>query len=260
MIYGLTVESILTGALVFVRVSGILFALPFFGDSPTPLQVRLLLAVAIAFMIQGVLPSDWIRSFPSDAIEFGVLVVREVCVGLFMGFVGRLTFDGIIMAASLVGYQMGFGTADLFMPDADAQMNAFTATHRVIMMLIFLSLNLHHMYLDGIARTFELIPAGAAVPSKELGGFLIHATADVFRIAVQLSAPVLVALMFANTALGLVARTVPQINVFTMSFPVGFFVGLIVYASCLPFFPQWADTHFELSRVQLIQTIQGLRP
>lgn len=260
MIYGLSVEMILTGALVFVRVSAILFALPFFGDSPTPMQVRILLGVAIAFFMHPMLPAGWIKSFPADAIEFSILVLREVCIGLFLGFVGRLAFDGLIMAASLVGYQMGFGTADLFMPDADVQMNAFTAMHRIVMMLIFLTLNLHHMYLDGIARTFAMIPAGAIVPSKDLGVFLIQATGDIFRVAVQLAAPVLVALMFANTALGLVARTVPQLNVFTMSFPVGFFVGLFVYMSCLPFFPQWADSHFIQARMDFLHTIKGLSP
>ncbi len=260
MIYGLSVEFVLTGAIIFTRVSALIFALPFFGDSPTPVQVRILLGVAISCAIYGIVPLGWIKAFPTDTIEFVALIVREVCIGLFMGFVGRLAFDAIVMAASIVGYQMGFGLADLFMPDADVQMNAFTAFHRVVMMLIFLSLNLHHMYLDAIARTFALIPAGGAIPSKGLGTLMIQGTADVFRIAIQLGAPVLVALMFTNTAMGLIARAVPQINIFTMSFPVGFFVGLFVYLACLPFFPEWAGHHFEGARLQIASVMAGLTP
>src|SRR5687768_5989607 len=138
MIYGITVESILTAALIFIRVGGILFALPFIGDEPTPVRVRILLSVALTFTVHGLVPPDWLPVFPHDPLLYMLLVIKEVSIGLFIGFTARIAFDGIIMAASLVGYQMGFGTADLMMPDADVQMNAFTAFHRVLMLMIFL--------------------------------------------------------------------------------------------------------------------------
>jgi flagellar biosynthetic protein FliR len=260
MIYGITVESILTAALVFIRIGAILFALPFIGDEPTPVRVRILLAVAMTFAMQGLVPSNWLLEFPQDPLLYILLVFKEVCIGLFIGFVARIAFDAIIMAASLVGYQMGFGAADLMMPDADVQMTAFTAFHRVIMVMIFLSLNLHHIYLDAIVRTFAMIPAGGIAPQMEMGRFLIDLTSGIFRVAMQLSAPVLVALMFTNTALGLIARTVPQLNVFTMSFPVGFFVGLAVYMACLPFFPGWVTQHFNASQEQILLTLKGIAP
>src|SRR6476661_7685008 len=150
MIYGLTVEAILTAALVFMRISAILYALPFFGDEPIPAQVRVLLGVALAFGLQSRVPSGWITTFPTDILPFTLLVVKEISIGIFMGFVGRLAFDAILLAASLVGYQMGFGTADLIYPGLNSQVSAFTAMHRSVMMLIFLSLNLHHIYIDGI--------------------------------------------------------------------------------------------------------------
>lgn len=260
MIYGLTVESILTGALIFIRISALMFALPFFGDEPIPAPVRVLLAVALAFGFSSRVPAQWVQEFPSDALPFMWMVVKEICIGLFLGWVAKLAFDGILMAASLVGYQMGFGTADLIAPGLTSQVSAFTALHRGVMMLIFLSLNLHHIYLDGIVKTFELIPAGGMLPSKDLAPFFISITGGIFRVAMQLSAPVMVALIFANLALGLAARTVPQLNVFTMSFPVGFFVGMLVYIACLPFFPEWTTEHFAISHAQIIKTIQGLKP
>lgn len=260
MVYDITVESILTATLIFVRVSGILFALPFIGDEPTPIRVRILLSIALTFTVHGLVPPDWLSSFPEDPLLYMLLVIKEVCIGLFIGFTARIAFDGIIMAASLVGFQMGFGVADLMMPDADVQMNAFTAFHRIIMMMIFLGLNLHHIYLDAMIRTFAMIPAGGIAPQMEMGRFLIELTSGIFRVAMQLSAPVLVALMFTNTAMGLIARTVPQMNVFTMSFPVGFFVGLLVYMACLPFFPGWVAQHFSTSQEHILLTIKGIAP
>ncbi|WP_141730938.1 flagellar biosynthetic protein FliR [Oligoflexus tunisiensis] len=260
MIYGITVESILTAALIFIRVGGILFALPFIGDQPTPVRVRILLAVALTFTIHGLVPPNWLTAFPQDPLVYFLLVIKEICIGLFIGFVARIAFDSIIMAASLLGYQMGFGVADLFMPDADVQMNAFTAFHRILMLMIFLGLNLHHIYLDAMIRTFSMIPAGGIAPQMEMGNFLIELTGGIFRVSMQLAAPVLVALMFTNTALGLIARTVPQLNVFTLSFPVGFFVGLAVYMACLPFFPGWAAEHFNTSQEQILLTLKGIAP
>jgi flagellar biosynthetic protein FliR len=260
MIYGLSVENILLGALIFIRVSGILFALPFIGDSPTPVRVRILLAVALTFTIQGLVPATWLPEFPEDILAFIVFVFKEICIGLFIGFIARIAFDCLVMAASLVGFQMGFGVADLMMPDADVQMNAFTAFHRILMILIFLSLNLHHIYLDAIVRSFSMIPAGGITPNVQMGGFLIQITGGLFRISMQLAAPVLVALMFTNTALGLIARTVPQLNVFTISFPIGFFVGLGVYLACLPFFPGWLAEHFSESQEQILLTLKGISP
>ncbi len=260
MIYGITVEAILTAALIFIRVGGILFALPFIGDQPTPVRVRILLGVALTFALQGIVPQNWLTEFPQDPLLYFVLVIKELCIGLFIGFVARMAFDAIIMAASLVGYQMGFGVADLMMPDADVQMNAFTAFHRIIMLMIFLGLNLHHIYLDAMVRTFTLIPAGGIAPQMEMGRFLIDVSAGIFRVAMQLSAPVLVALMFTNAALGLIARTVPQLNVFTLSFPIGFVVGLLVYLACLPFFPGWVSQHFNTSQEQILLTLKGIAP
>lgn len=260
MIYGISVESILTTALVFIRVSGILFALPFIGDAPTPVRVRILLSVALTFTMQGLIPLDWLPVFPEDALGYFLMVLKEICIGLFLGFTARIAFDSIVMAASLVGYQMGFGAADLMMPDADVQMNAFTAFHRILMIMIFLVLNLHHIYIDAMIRTFALIPAGGIAPHAHLGKYLIEITSGLFTVAMQLSAPVLVALMFTNTALGLIARTVPQLNVFTMSFPVGFFIGLAVYLACLPFFPGWVTHHFNTSQEQILLTLKGISP
>lgn len=260
MIYGLTVESILTGALIFIRISAILFALPFFGDEPIPVQVRILLAIAMAFGFSTIIPADWARALPTDLVPFIWLVVKEVCIGLFIGYVAKLAFDGILMAASLVGYQMGFGTADLIAPGLTTSVSAFTAMHRGIMMLIFLSLNLHYIYLDGLIKTFQMIPAGGILPSKELAPFLIQLVGGIFLVAMQLSAPVMVALIFANLALGLAARTVPQLNVFTMSFPVGFFVGMAIYLACVPFYPEWMTEHFNISHMQILKTLEGLKP
>lgn len=250
--------ELLIGALAFMRVSSIMFALPIIGDSPTPLRARLLASLALTIGIFPMLPSSWYAQVGLDFLPFVSVMIRELTIGLVFGFAARMLFDGLIMAASVVAYQMGFGTANLFMPDFGGSMDGYTAFHRIVVMLIFLALSLHHVFLAGIFESFKLIPAGGMTINGSLGVLLLQMTSGIFSVAVQLSAPILVAVLFATAALGLIARTVPQMNVFAMSFPVNFFIGLSVYIATIPFFPEWIQNYFSDSKDQLFLVLKAM--
>lgn len=258
--FPIPVETILRGALIFIRVGGILFALPIFGDHPTPVRVRILLSVALSLCLLPIIPPDWGTKLPHDALAMGILVIKELSIGLLVGYVARVAFEGILFGASIVGYQMGFGTANLFMPDHSESLSSFTAFHRIVVILIFLSLDLHHVFFKGMIDTFSLIPDGQANLQAPIAGILISVTAQIFTIGLQLAAPILVALMFTMAALGLVARTVPQLNVFVMSFPASFFVGLFVYIATLPLYPGWLESHFRETSDVISGVLRGLQP
>jgi flagellar biosynthetic protein FliR len=259
--FPISIEAMMTGTLVFLRTGAVLFALPIIGDQPTPIQVRVLLAAAISLCVFPLLPQSWHLQATPDVLELALLVVKEILVGVALGFIARMTFDGILMAASMVGYQMGFGTANLFVPDAGAQMDGFTAFHRALVMLLFLGLNLHHIFIGGLVDTFKFIPPGGIVVDyASLASLVVHATASIFTIAIQLAAPILVALMFAMAALGLIARTVPQFNVFVLSFPASFFIGMLVYIASFPFYPEWMRSHVLTTHSNLVSMIRTLSP
>jgi flagellar biosynthetic protein FliR len=251
-------SQLFAGALAFLRISVILFALPIIGDPPTPVKARILTALALTFGLYNTLPANFAPRLDTDVLSMSAYVVREVLVGLVLGYLGRAAFDGMIMAANIVAYQMGFSTASLFVPDAGLQMDAFTAFHRLIVMLIFLALNLHHIFISAIAESFQLVPGGVAGMHGSLIQLLIQSSGAIFVIGVQLAAPLLVALMFTMAGLGLVARTVPQMNVFTMSFPVSFGIGLMVYIATFPFFPEWMQNHFLEERAGMLAALRGL--
>lgn len=258
--FNLPYEVALEGALVFIRLGGILFALPFFGDQATPIRVRMLLAVAISFLVYPMIAGSWVSAIPNDLMGYFMLVLKELTVGLLIGYVARIAQEALIAAATIVGFQMGFGTANMIAPNSDYMMDSFSSFHRSLVVLFFLALNLHHIYLSAMIDTFRVIPAGEAVFRGELGAYLIRLTADLFVIAIRLAAPVLIALLFTMAALGLIARTVPQIQVFTLSFPASFFIGLLVYLASIPFFPQWFKLHFSASQQQVFTVIRGMMP
>jgi flagellar biosynthetic protein FliR len=251
-------NTLLIGALAFMRVGGIMFALPMIGDAPTPVRARVFLALATTIGLYSTIPAGWSPVMNVGVLEFGGYVLRELSIGLVVGFLARVAFDGLLMAASIVAFQMGFGTASLFVPDFGGQIDGFTAFHRLIVLLIFLSLGMHQIFFDAIATSFKLIPGGGAVMNESVGVILLSATAGILSVAVQLAAPILVALLFTMAALGLVARAVPQMNVFTMSFPISFFIGLVVYIATFPFFPEWMREHFLTSHQGVIAAMRGM--
>ncbi len=237
-------STLLYGLLAFMRIGGLMVALPVFGDQPTPLRVRILLALGITVGVFPTLPIEWAPSLDVDILLLASYIVKESIVGLFIGYMARAAFTGILMASGLTAYQMGFGTSSLFLADAGSQMDSFTALHRIICMLLFLTLNLHYVFLSGITDSFALIPGGSATFHANLGEILITITAGIFSIAMKISAPIIVSLLFTMAALGLVARTVPQMNVFTLSFPASFFLGLGVYTATMPLFHGWMQENY----------------
>jgi flagellar biosynthetic protein FliR len=166
----------------------------------------------------------------------------------------------MIMAASLVGFQMGFGMANLLVPDAGQQMTSFSALHRIIVISIFFALNLHFLFINAIAESFQIIPIGGLNLSTSFGSSIIRITAELFAISLQLAAPMLVALLFAMGALGLAARAVPQLNVFVLSFPISFFVGLLVYIATMPFMPEWIGWHIQDNHEKTLGILNLMKP
>lgn len=250
--------EILKIAVAFLRIGGVIFALPIFGDKVVPIHVRIMITVALTIGIFPVLPTPWQVTLPTSNSEVAILVIRELVIGLIFGFLARLLFDAFMMAADVVGYQMGFGTSDLFMPDSDAHGNFFTILQRTIMVLMFLSLNLHFLFIQGLVTTFSVIPAGKAILGNQIPKILIDQTSAIFALSMQLAAPVLIAILFSTAALGLIARTVPKFNVYSFSFPINFFIGLLVYIASLPFYPSWLTNNFQQARLSWLATFKSL--
>ncbi len=244
MLFNLPDVDLIKAILVFVRLSAICFFLPFFGDQNTPVRARILLCVGLSFIFYPLASLEMTSEKLLDPIVLGLTIGRELVVSFALGFTARLAFEGIIMAANLVGFQMGFGTASLLIADANQSLNSFTAFHRFLVLLLFFSMGLYQIFFVAIRDSFELVPLGSFFLSADLGLSFIEMTGGIFVIAIKLSAPILVALLFTMAALGLMARTVPQLNVFTLSFPVSFFAGLLVYVACFPLFPAWMEAHF----------------
>ncbi|MDZ7373519.1 MAG: flagellar biosynthetic protein FliR [candidate division KSB1 bacterium] len=230
------VEQFQLWALAFVRVLSGLVLFPLLGDRRFPMMARVGLAAFLAVLL---LPSlNGLRLPPQPAVKLVWLVVKEVAVGLVLGFVSFQIFHGMHLAGQIVGFQMGFAVVNVLDPQTQEQVSLTGEFQYIVAVLLFLVVDGHHMLLTALARSFELVPPFSVALDPQLASSLVRVTAEVFLIGVKIAAPAMAALFLANVALALLARTVPQMNVFVVGFPIGIAVGLAALAYSAPLVSQ----------------------
>jgi flagellar biosynthetic protein FliR len=229
--------------LVFVRMGGLIFTMPVLGAATIPGHLKIGLAVMVSFVVFSVAklpPVD--VSMPMG--RFILLLSGEVAIGLVIGFASQLMFNAVEFAGELISTQVGFGIVNVLDPTTNSQVSITSQFLNTIALLIFLAINGHHWFLTAAVRSFEVIPLLGFHPQQGLMDLVITLTADVLVLAVKLSAPVVVTLLLLNVALGLVARTVPQMNVFIVGFPLQIALGLFIMGVSLPTFFEILKVYF----------------
>lgn len=226
--------------LVFVRIVTILALMPVFGSFAVPPQVKAAFALILAMILFGaVMPEARMAAGQFTMPLFGLLVVKEVMVGIAVGFVASTLFAAVQFAGRLVDVEIGFGFVELMDPMNNETVTVWGQLQVVLFMIIFLTINGHYFMLLAVQRSFELIPMLSGVlPGGKAAYHIVSITGAVFVTALKFSAPIYVTLVLSEIALGAVARTVPQINIFFVGMPLKIAVGLGTAALSLPMLAQ----------------------
>jgi len=221
--------------LVLSRVAGIFSALPVFGGRRLPLRIKavtVLMITLVCFPTLALTPPQ----VPSDVFSFALLVLGEVMVGLTLAFITQIIFAAVEFSGQIIGMQMGLTISSIIDPSQGTQTQIMSVVQTLFATLLFLSLNVHHLFIRTIIDSFKVIPLGGWRINGELIHFLVQRTADIFIIGVRLAAPVMVALLLTTVALGVMARAFPQMNVFMISMPLNIGLGLIILVTTLAIF------------------------
>ncbi len=221
--------------LILVRISALLVVAPIFGHRFFLARAKIGLAFMISVILHPLIVAKGLQ-VPEGLFPYALALVREVGMGVAMGFVVLLMFIGIQFAGQLAGLQMGFGIVNVIDPQSNEQVSIIGQFLNILAVLIVLVTNGHHLILHGLAASFEAVPLTGVELKGEIGQKLIELSSEIFILAVQISAPVMIALFLISVALGILARTVPQMNVFIVGFPVQLAVGLAVLFATMPLF------------------------
>ena len=256
LLLNLPIEEITLFFFVLVRVSTILFVIPFFESRNVPVLVKVGLAASVAWLL---LPQ--IHSRPPDLntapVQFALGLASEIAIGLIIGLMLQLVFVGIQLAGQTAGFQMGLAIANVVDPASSMQIPMLAQFLNLFALMIFMSLNIHYYFIRALVDGFEIIPFWGAHFNSNLFELITQMTAKAFIIAVKIGAPVMVALILVSAALGLISRTVPQMQIFIVAMPVKIVLGFLFLGFSLPFcmnylrtvFAELGNTVLELLRV-----------
>ena len=220
--------------LVTARLSGLVLVAPVFGHGLVPVRVRAGLVGVLAIALAPVVPAPALAAEPSLA-TLGGLVAIEVAVGVLLGLVAQLVLAGVQLAGELVGVQLGFGIAHLIDPGSEVGTSVLAQWQYLVALVAFLVLDVHHVLLRAVLESFRVAPAGQVVLTEGILAGVVAQGASLFTAGVRIAAPVVLVLVLVNGGLAVLARTIPQLNVFAVGLPVNVGVGLVMVGASLPF-------------------------
>ena len=240
--------------LVLARVGPLFVLAPLFSSRLIPMRVRGIVAVALAVGLSPVLAQG--KHLPTAPMDIGFLVGKEMLVGLAFAFTLSALFAAVTVAGTFLDTSIGFSFGSIVDPLTGNQSAVLTQLYGLVALAIFVAIDGISWVVGGLARTFELVPLTAAPDVRSLGAGVIEGFTTIFSAALQVAAPVLLALVITDVAFGVVTRVVPQLNVFAVGFPVKVVVGMLVVAASLPFVSGWIGDQLQLSVAQALQTIK----
>ncbi len=221
--------------LLLTRITAFFVTLPLFSYKSIPATQRVILGAILAWMMVYTI------EMPTLAIDgtFIMLVIKEAVIGLFIGIIAFIVMSAIQIAGGFIDFQMGFAMANIIDPQTGAQSPIFGQFLNSFAILLLLILNGHHMLLDGIYYSYQFLPVDGAWPafgSPNVIKFVVVTFAQVFMIAFQMSIPIVATLFLVDLALGITARTVPQLNIFVVGFPIKIGVSFLVLSIMMAVF------------------------
>ncbi|HTJ00965.1 MAG TPA: flagellar biosynthetic protein FliR [Dongiaceae bacterium] len=217
--------------LVFLRVGAFLFVLPFFSATNFPPTMRIALAALIGLLLGPLLPQFSVEHLTFTAL-LGVMF-RETCIGLLLGFVGRMVFYATDLAGHIIATEMGLNLAAMLNPATNQQSPVPGTILFYLAAVVMLTLDLHHWMLMGFERTYTVLPMGVAHLNAALFENIVGHTSRIFTVGLQISAPAIAVSFVITLVFAVLSRAVPQMNVFAESFAFRVVGGLIVFGFTL---------------------------
>lgn len=238
--------------LLFCRVGSAVMLIPGMGEVFVPPTVRMLLALFLTLVLYLPLKTQ-LPEVPDSVMGLGVLVAAEVMTGLFIGAMTRLLMGVMHMAGMFIALQSSLASALFFDPNQGAQGTVVGTFLTMVAITMLFVTDTHHLILMGLAGSYQKFPVGEFPPVGDFSNFAARLLADGFKMALMISAPVLVVTFFMYLAAGIMSRLMPTMQVFFIMMPIqilaAFFVMMITITAGL----MWYMRYFQSSVGNLLE-------
>jgi flagellar biosynthetic protein FliR len=238
-------QSITAFFLVLGRVTPLFVLAPLFSAKQIPAQVRGIVAVALALGLTGLAMHG--QTIPTEPLQVAGLMVVQLLVGALFAFAIGALLAAVQTAGGLADILSGFSFGATVDPINGNPGGVFSELYALIGVMLFIAIGGDAWMLRGIARTFTLVPLTKAPQLGSLANAAELSFTSIFTSALEVAAPVVLTLLITDVAFGMVSRVVPQMNVFSVAFPLKVGVSLLVVAATLPFLGGWMQNQIYTS-------------
>jgi flagellar biosynthetic protein FliR len=242
--------------LVLGRISPLFILAPLFSSRLVPMRARSIVAVALAVGITPLAAHAGGGAIALDALSFGGLMLKELLVGLAFAFALGAVFAAVAAAGSIADLLVGFSFGSLVDPITGNQGGILAQVYAMVGLLIFVAINGDAWVIQGLARTYEAVPLADSPDVRSLVQGAETAFTGIFTAALEVCAPLVLAMLLTDVAIGLVAKMMPQLNVFAVGFPAKVVVGLLIIGASLPFFGSWVGDELQTSVAVALRTLK----
>lgn len=245
--------------LIFVRISGMVVLAPVIGSRNIPPNVKAGFSLTMTLIALPLLAGTNVV-IPDQLLSYLFLVGSELICGMTIGFVSSLIFAAVQMTGSLLDTQIGFGMVNVFDPQAGQQVPLVGNFQYILGLLLFLSLDGHHVLLTALFDSFKIVPLSTVTFHASLTEYIVTLVCGIFVVAFKITLPVLIALIIAEVALGILARTMPQMNIFVVGVPAKIIVGIFVLSAVVPYFIRFLEVGFHAMYQDVYRLLEIFRP
>ncbi len=226
-LYYIDTSRVLVFALVLTRVSGIVVSAPVFGGGDIPLQFRALLAFAFALLI---MPSQWTLYVeePTSLVGFVIFIAAELLIGLTIGIGVNMLFTSMHLAGDMIGRIGGLTSSQLFDPTSGEQVPMLGRLMQMLAVTVFACVGGLRILMGALLDTFESIPVGSGLIRVSVAESMIVIVNATFSLGFRIAAPAMVGILVAMTVMGVLGRTLPQLNLMSVGFGINTIIMFVI--------------------------------
>lgn len=234
--------------LPFVRISAMLMVMPMLGAQFVPKRLRLFLSLAISLIVFPLLYDN--APIAQNALTFFQLIyllLQQIIIGVMIGLSVHVIFQAFVMAAGICAMQMGLGFASMVDPQNGVSVPALSQFYLMIVTLLFLSMNGHLFLMQTIVESFDKIPVSLENTKFINFNEIITLGSWIFLGGLKIALPTVTALLIVNMAIGIMTKATPQLNIFSLGFPVTMILGMVIlWFTSITLLPQFTEMFNQL--------------
>lgn len=220
--------------LILVRVSGLFIVSPIFSRANLPIMYKVGFSLLISLILMNVVPAPEVG--PMSDMLLIIECIKEFLIGLIIGYIAFLFFSVFFIVGQIVDVQIGFGIVSVLDPESKIQIPITGNFYQIIATLVFLVTNGHHLLIETLVKSYEFIPIGEVTIFVGLIEHFLDIIGKLFILGFKIGSPILVTIILVDVLLGILAKTMPQMNVFIVGMPLKIMVGLSLIVVTLPIF------------------------